>query len=189
MANLKGVKAAGHSVHPHDDLVMHVNNQSSRNGIRPHLIVLHDTESKNLRGLNDLRSVGNWFNNPASDASAHVATDAEGHSARFVEDERKAWSCVDFNSRSLNIEQIGFAKNRRWTDAELLETARWIARWSIKYDIPIQRATFKNGWRGVARHSDLGVAGGAHHDPGAPYPFDDVLRVARGFVHLIKGSK
>lgn len=185
MANLDNIRAKK-PIHPHDDLVMHVNNQSSRNGIRPHLIVLHDTESKNIPGLTDLRSVGNWFNNPAAKASAHVATDAEGHSARFVDDSRKAWSCVDFNSRSLNIEQIGFAQNKNWTNAELLETARWIARWAKKYDIPIRQATHENGWSGVARHSDLGVLGGGHHDPGSSYPFDAVLRVARGFLHLLE---
>lgn len=190
MANLQGVVAHGRLM-PHKTIDMsNVVCQSSRRGVQPHLIVLHDTESLNIPNSSlDLRNIGNFFDILSTQASAHVCDDADGNSARYVEDKLKAWSCVDFNSRSLNIEQIGRASQSSWPDAQLLETARWIALWHRRFDIPIQRATAANGWQGVARHSDLGVLGGGHSDPdGSPssgrYPFDEVLRVARGFQHL-----
>jgi NAD kinase len=39
--------------------------------------------------------------------SAHVCTDGDGNSARYVPDAAKAWHCAGFNSQSLGVEQIG----------------------------------------------------------------------------------
>jgi N-acetyl-anhydromuramyl-L-alanine amidase AmpD len=80
-----------------------VRNQSSRNGVKPRLIVVHATESGNRPGDSDLAAIGTWFDNPASQASSHVCTDADGHSGRFVLDAHKAWHCAGFNSVSLGI--------------------------------------------------------------------------------------
>ena len=165
-----------------DDVV----NQSDRDGATPKLIVIHTTESHNRPGTSDLESIAGWFNNPAADASSHVIVDDDGHSARCVSDDRKAWTCAEFNSVSLNIEQIGFARLPRWRWIrkwrELRETARWIARWSIKYGIPIEHASPTGA--GVLRHSELGAAGGGHSDPGTTYPFGRVLKLARIFRKL-----
>jgi hypothetical protein len=70
--------------------------------------------------------------------SSHVATDADGTSGVYVNSKLKAWHCALFNSRTLGIEQVGFAEQGHWPTAQLLETARWIARWSRMYNIPIQ---------------------------------------------------
>src|SRR5919109_336233 len=72
---------------PNEQLVMNVRNQSSRGGVKPDLIVLHDTESSDRDGAADLRAIGNWFDNPRSMVSAHVCVDGEGNSARYVPDE------------------------------------------------------------------------------------------------------
>lgn len=163
-----------------------VRNQSSRGGVRPSLIVIHTTESHEQHGSGDLRAIGNWFNNPAAQSSAHVCTDGDGNSARYVPDSAKAWSCVNFNSRSLNVEQIGHAADSQpsWLRrrAELKETARWIARWSKAYGIPIRKGAVSGLGvirSGIVRHSDLGAAGGGHHDPGGNYPLALVLRYAK----------
>lgn len=156
-------------------------NRSARSVAKPRIIVLHSTESGQLPGKNDLASVVAWFNNPLAQASAHVITDADGTSARCVPDDEKAWACAGFNSLSLNVEQIGFASQGRWADAELRETARWIARWSRKYGIPIQRGAVAGAnvtRAGVLLHSELGAVGGGHHDPGPNYPVARVLRMA-----------
>lgn len=185
--NLKGIKAHGR-VLPHDNVVVHVRNCSSRNGGRPVLIVLHDTEGANIKGIRDLKGLAGWFDNPEAEASSHVATDAEGHSARFVDDNLKAWHVRFYNPVSLGIEQIGFASQTSWPNAQLLETARWIAKWHHDFGIPIQQGRVSSDGRvlrtGVVLHSQLGNLGGGHHDPGAGYPFKEVLRVARGFKHL-----
>jgi hypothetical protein len=193
------LKADPNNIHPSDDVVRHVRNCSSRHGVKPILIVLHDTEGANIpKSIRDLQGLGDWFDNPAAEASAHVGTDSDGNSARFVADSLKAWSCVFYNAPSLNIEQVGFATQKTWPDAQLQETARWIARWAHAYDIPIRHGHVSLDGRiiqsGVIRHSELGHLGGDHHDPDndpttardGVYPFAGVLRIARGYLHLLE---
>lgn len=171
------VRRVGRKVRqPHIDHVHWSRNYSSRSS-SVSLIVLHSTEAANKPGLTDLQALGNWFDNSAAGASSHVGTDAEGHSARFVADGHKAWTCAAYNSKSLNIEQTGFASQGSWSEAELNEAAKWIAFWGKKYGIPIRHST---GW-GVCRHSDLGAAGGGHHDPGPGYPLARVLQKAKNY--------
>lgn len=173
---------------PYETIVAGVRNQSSRNGTKPRLIVLHDTESHDRPGQSDLASLVAWFDNPVAQASAHVIVDGEGKSAQCVPDSEKAWHCMDFNSISLGIEQVGFAtftqslwnRNKR---AQLLKVAKYIAFWSKKYGIPIQQAKVgKAGqvWTpGITTHAALGLSGGGHHDPGQGYPFRAVLRASK----------
>jgi N-acetylmuramoyl-L-alanine amidase-like protein len=165
-----------------------VGNKSSRKGTRPMLIVVHSTEGVNVTGLADLRGLGGWFDNPESQVSSHVATDAEGNSARYVRDEDKAWHCLNYNRVSLGIEQVGKAKQTSWSEAEQRETARWIAYWSLKFGIPIHRGKVDGGRvtrSGVIRHSELGQLGGGHSDPGSHFPLSDVLDFARHYRELM----
>ena len=165
-----------------------VRNKSQRQGgARPTLIVLHSTEGNNVTGLADLQGLGSWFDNPNSQVSAHVATDAEGNSARYVRDEDKAWQCAAYNSASLGIEQVGKAAQTSWAEAQQRETARWIAYWSLKFGIPSQKGAVDDGRvvkPGICRHSELGAKGGGHSDPGAGYPLADVLEFARHYRSL-----
>jgi N-acetyl-anhydromuramyl-L-alanine amidase AmpD len=85
-------------VQPHVSYRQVVRNQSERT-MRPQLIVVHATQSNNFSGITDLKGVGSWFDNPKSQASAHVCVDDEGHSARFVADSRKAWHCRELQQR------------------------------------------------------------------------------------------
>jgi N-acetylmuramoyl-L-alanine amidase len=153
-------------------------NQSSRNGVKPRLIVLHTTEGHNRPGLSDLRGLVSFFDNPSSQVSSHVANDAEGNDARIVPDERKAFTQAAFNSVSLSIEQIGFASQSQFPDAQLRNTARWIAHWSRKFGIPITHSTS----HGVCQHKDLGLQGGGHQDCGPNYPLAKVLSIARSMA-------
>lgn len=171
-------KKTGRVRRPFEQIVRSVSNQSSRNGVKVTLIVLHDTEGGNLPGIADLKGLGDWFNNPAAQASAHVGVDADGNSAQFVPDTNKAWHVAAYNSKSLGVEQVGFATQKAWPDAQLKKTAQYVAYWSKKYRIPLVH----NTENGVCMHSDLGVAGGGHHDPGPAYPMDKVLNLARDFA-------
>lgn len=174
-------------ISPHVNVRRIVRNQSSRNGAPILLIVVHATQSSERVGTGDLESIGEWFDNSQAQASSHVCTDGEGHSARYVADGQKAWHCANYNSVSLGIEQIGFAEFKRWSDLEQRETARWIARWSVMHGVPLQKGRVtKTGVPqvlrpGVVRHSDLGPLGGGHSDPGAGYPLHDVLDLAREY--------
>lgn len=173
---------------PSVDLALNVHNQSDRQGATPKIIVLHSTESGDVRGLSDLSGIGSWFNNPAAEASAHVGVDAEGNSARYVPDGRKAWACSGFNRPSLNLEMVGRASwfLARWTGRrrQLEEVARWLAYWSAKHHIPLEwgkvdRAAGIILKPGIVRHMDLGAIGGNHHDPGRFFPTSRVIRRAR----------
>lgn len=162
---------------PAESFVMNVRNQSARSsGIS--LIVLHSTESSNAPGVSDLRAIGAWFDNPSAQASSHVCVDGDGNSCQYVPDARKAWAQAAFNSAALSVEQIGRAAQGSWPEAQLVKTAQYIAYWSRKYDIPIRRSTS----HGVCQHSDLGAAGGGHHDCGGSYPFERVLAMARDML-------
>ena len=170
---------------PKVNLRKRVRNYSERTtGVN--LIVLHSTESHDRSGASDLEGVLSWFDNPKAQASSHIIIDAEGLTARAVDDHKKAWTCAQFNSRSVNVEQIGWSRfsRSRWLlrDPQLKATARWIAYWSRKYEIPIVRGAVKGALvtrPGVVLHSDLGDAGGNHGDPGPGYPLNRVLRWAR----------
>jgi hypothetical protein len=159
---------------PHVEVRRLVRNCSSRHGASPLLIVVHDTEGANLPGLRDLQGLADWFDNPAAQASSHVATDADGNSARFVRDEDKAWHVAFYNPVSLGIEQVGFASQKTWTLAEQAETARWIAYWSKLHGIPIRKGRVTLDGRvacsGVVRHSELGNLGRRPPRPGPELP-------------------
>lgn len=169
---------------PYERVKRSVVNQSSRSIPKPVLIVLHSTEGHNRPGVEDLVNLGDYFNNPSVQASSHVAVDAEGYAAKYVEDSRKAWTCAGFNSASLNIEMIGFSKQKSWPGKQVRKTAKYVAYWSRKYGIPIREArvdgiTGRIYSTGVIRHSQLGVVGGNHGDPGAGFPFKKCLRYAK----------
>jgi N-acetyl-anhydromuramyl-L-alanine amidase AmpD len=167
---------------PHVSVNRHSPNRSSRNGIRPSLIVIHSTESTNVPGDQDLANVADYLCRTSTQASSHVITDADGHSARLVLDGDKAWHCAGYNSQSLGIEQIGRAAQTAWSRDEIRETARWVARWNKLHGIPIRIGAVSGGKvtrSGVLRHMDLGSIGGGHNDPGSHYPLDAMLKLAR----------
>jgi hypothetical protein len=171
----KRFKELAQTVEPRPNITANVVNQSSRNGVKPRLIVLHTTEGHNREGLDDLRGLVSFFNNSANQVSSHIANDAEGNDARMVPDERKAFTQAAFNSLSLSIEQIGFASQKQFPEAQLRNTAQWIAHWSKRHGIPIQRSTT----HGICQHKELGLKGGGHTDCGPNYPIDEVLAMAR----------
>jgi hypothetical protein len=166
---------------PHVDVTIWSPNKSTRGGASPTLITIHATVSHNLKGLGDLKAIGNYFAKPSTRASSHVCTDNEGNSARYVRDTEKAWHCAAYNRMSLGIEQILMADGTELTRDLYRETARWVARWSKIYRIPIRKGEVSSGRvvkAGVVRHSDLGAAGGGHGDPG-PYDFQLMMGLAK----------
>jgi N-acetyl-anhydromuramyl-L-alanine amidase AmpD len=170
---------------PHVAVRRMVCNHSRRvAGARPQIIVLHSTEGTNLVGLADLQGLGAFFDDAKNEVSSHVATDAEGNSARFVADEDKAWHCAKYNSAALGIEQVGRAAQTEWDAEQQAETARWLAFWSRLHGIPLHKGAVSGGVvtkPGVIRHSELGSLGGGHADPGSHYPMERVMDLARRF--------
>ena len=167
-----------------------VRNKSSRNGRAIRAIAVHSTESQDLRGTrDDVISIRNWFNNPRSQASSHIGIDGEGHTELWVPEEEKAWTILDLNSVTLNIEFIGRAAQpaREWEDAQIRRGAQWAAYWSTRFNLPVQRGNVRNingvavvTKSGIIRHKDLTDAGfGSHTDPGPQFPMRRFIDLTR----------
>lgn len=177
---------AAHRYKPDTDHTRYVRNCSSRNGAQPKLITIHSTEGANLPGLVDLKGLGNWFDNPAAQASSHIGIDQEANSARFVRDADKAWTQAYYNPWCLSIENVGQANQTKWSDLLYKENARWIAYWCHYHGIRCYKGSVSSNGQilksGVIRHSDLGNLGGGHHDPGSSFDLGRVMEMARKYL-------
>jgi N-acetyl-anhydromuramyl-L-alanine amidase AmpD len=169
-------------VTPHVEVTHWSPNYSDRGAAHPTLIVIHVTAGHNRPGISDLLGLGDWFGQRSSEVSSHVATDNEGNSARFVHDSEKAWHVAAYNRMALGIEQVAPGDGTEITRDMYRETARWVARWSKTYGIPIRKAQVTSSGvilrSGVIRHSELGRLGGGHSDPGG-YDMHAMLALAR----------
>jgi hypothetical protein len=157
-------------------------NHSSRKGAAVRLIVLHTAE-----GALSIESLGSFFASPASQVSSHCgADDTPNTVGEYVQPAEKAWTVAAFNPISVNLELCAFAS---WTTSQwmqhphmLANCAAWIREEAKRFDIPIVKlsdAEAQGSGRGVCQHSNLGVAGGGHHDCGPGFPIDHVLDLAR----------
>lgn len=158
-------------------------NYSSRSGAVVRLVILHTAE-----GALTYQSLGSYFSNPASQVSSHVGIDdTPGVIGEYVRPFDKAWTAASFNPVGVQAEMCAFAA---WSTAEwdrhpqmLQNCAQWIAEECGRFNIPITKLTpsqAQGNGRGVCQHSDLGAAGGGHHDAGPGFPIDRVLEMARG---------
>lgn len=134
------------------------------------------------------QSLGSFFQNPASGVSSHVGIDDTTDTiGEYVARDMKAWTAANANPVSVQAEMCGFAA---WSPAEwqrhanmLSNCAQWIAEESEVFSIPLTKLTpqqAQSSGVGVCFHSDLGAWGGNHSDPGAGFPIDQVLEMARG---------
>jgi hypothetical protein len=96
--------------------------------------------------------------------SAHVLTDSNREAVQLVPWDRKAWSCVTFNSPSYNLEIDDHAWDGR-DPAALATAARIVAFLCKRTGIPPTWTHAPTHTPGVCRHFDLGRAGGGHTDP------------------------
>jgi N-acetyl-anhydromuramyl-L-alanine amidase AmpD len=171
-------------------------NYSSRNGARPALLVVHDTESPNAAGVADVQAIRAWFNTPSAQASSNYTTDADGNTVQMVADTAKAWTQAYFNPWSISDEMIGYASQTSWPDTQLRAVARIFAAEASKWGIPIQKGAVSGCTitrPGIVQHSNLGACGGGHHDAGPAFPIDKfvalVKQYADGGYHPATGKK
>lgn len=152
----------------------------------PEILVAHDTESQNAPGIADLEAVRAWFSNPNAQASANYVDDATGNVIEMVDPTTKtAWHVANFNHWAIGVEQIGFASQTRWPLAQIEATAKIFAHWATKYGIPIRHGAVSGCTivrTGIVFHSDLGLCGGGHHDPGAHYPLGLLIRLTKMYA-------
>lgn len=168
-------------------------NFSDRNGAPIQAIAIHSTESSDkMKSWDDIHGVRGWFNNPDSRASSHLGIDGDGNVEQWVDETLKAWTILQLNPVTLNIEFIGRAAQPKaeWEEAQVKAGARWVAYWSQRFDIPIQRGVVKNinGFpvitrKGIITHKQLTDAGfGSHTDPGPNFPTYRFIESARWYL-------
>jgi hypothetical protein len=156
-----------------------VNNQSSRNGVRPIWQVDHYTVSHNVPGWADINAVVALFNRSSSQASSHFVIDAEGHCAYIVPIERKSWTEAGGNSLSVGYEIIAYGNEKQYLPPagarKLAAVQREVSR---RTGIPMRRgqsAGCRPGRSGIVQHKDFGICGGGHVDI-TPFSVDAVVR-------------
>ncbi len=167
-----------------------VRNRSSRGDVRPSQVCIHSTESQDvMRSMTDINGVVSWFDNPGSQASSHIIVDGDGNSAQCVPSSEKAWTALQANPFTLNIEFIGRAAQGKsaWEVEQLKTGAKWTAFWALTYGFPIQRGSVGNSHgvaypkrKGIITHLDVTRAGfGSHVDPGPNFPMADFIKYAQ----------
>jgi hypothetical protein len=147
-------------------------------------------------GARGYRSLGSFFGSSSSAVSSHVGIDDErGVIGEYVRREDKAWTQANYNPQAVSVELCAAPHTSsapcgvRWSRAEWLShsdmlqnVADWIREECQHYGLPIVKlsaAQAQGGGRGVCGHSDLGVGGGNHSDPGPNFPWTEVMDLAR----------
>jgi hypothetical protein len=150
----------------------------------PVRVVLHDTESHDEKGIGDMEGVVNFWLRGPDKLGAHFIVDAEGNVGQCGEPTELMFHTLAANTGSVGIEQIGFASftKQAWASRpdQLMKVAKLLAWLNDEYGIPLRHSTV----HGVSTHADQTKAHnvpGGHTDPGANYPFDEVLAIAKGF--------
>lgn len=147
-------------------------NQSSRNGARIGMLVLHATVGSYAASLA-------WLCNPASSASTHYLIRKDGYINQLVPNDRAAWhagksawmgmTSGQIQQRSLGIELENANDGHDPYPAAQLAAAHWLCQVLVsRYNI--ERAD-------VVRHLDIAIPKGRKTDPaGLPWPaFADSL--------------
>lgn len=148
----------------------------------PVRVVLHDTESHDVPGNLDLQGIINFWMGGPDKLGAHFIVDGEGNIAQCGDPTQLMFHTGGANTGSVGIEQVGFAKftKREWLARpdQLTKVARLLAWLNDEYHIPLRKSTV-NGVSTHAMQSAIHPESQGHTDPGANYPFDEVLGMAQ----------
>lgn len=172
-----------------------VRNQSSRNGAKIALGVIHWTGSANIANSKaDVLGNVHWFDTPAAQASSNYIVDDDGNCAYTVPETAKAWTQAAANPWSVSVEFTnpgilplfhGLSGRDR-----VLELMRgWHKRWGIPYRRGAVNASCVPTRSGFLAHRDLGACGGGHPDVGpSPATVDALIRDAAAGDHPVTAT-
>lgn len=177
-------KVDGLPVHPPDAAPsqrgctskFHLRSHSSRNGLAPSEILLHETVSRNVAGWSDVAGIWSFFDRLATGASATYIVDREGHCIYAVREVDKPWTQAGANRFSIGIEVVNSASrayDRNYIDGPgLSKLATIVSDAAKRWGIPLQVGKVVNCVpvrKGILTHAMLGACGGGHVDI-APFP-------------------
>jgi hypothetical protein len=159
-----------------------VQNHSSRRGVAPIWIALHETVSYDLFGWADVNAITALFDRASSQASSSYVLDREGHCHYIVRESDKPWTQAAANPWSISFEIINPAARvrgvRNLIDGPgrrgLLGILNDISK---RWDIPLRTGKSINcrpGRPGIVDHNSFGRCAGGHVDTapwrgGAPF--------------------
>jgi N-acetylmuramoyl-L-alanine amidase len=153
-------------------------NQSSRNGVRPQVQVLHYTVSPNRPGWSDVNAIVAMFNTPSFQASSNFVIDGEGNCAYIVPIEAKAWTQAAGNPFAISYEVINTGSESVYmAPAGLAKLRLVVQEVARRTGIPLRRGAVSNCTvtvTGIVQHSDFGICGGGHGDIG-PFALAPVI--------------
>lgn len=165
---------------------------SPRYGLFIIWLALHSAE-----GARTVESLYGFFDRNQN-ASSHAGADGYRLSEPWVPDERAAWTLLNGNPRSLNLEMCGFA---HWTREQWLSTgwvegvwnprqmirhaAQWLREKCDRHGIPRRLLTAEqvaNNERGIIDHFryTVGKKDGNHTDVGKNFPWDVLMADVNG---------
>lgn len=159
-------------------------------------IVLHSTEGPTAE------SAAAWFQNPASEGSAHLVVD-DDQCFRTLTNDKIAWAAPGANTNGFHIEQAGYAA---WTRSEWMIHKTMLQRAAYKaalhanlFKIPLRWVGpigLRLGRKGVTTHRDVSYAwpvqaraAGFHTDPGPNYPKDEFMALAQQYLAQIEARQ
>jgi hypothetical protein len=151
----------------------------------PFGVVLHDTESHEVVGIGDIKGIVSFWERTPDKLGAHFIVDQEGNIAQCGEPDELMFHCGGANTGRVGIEQINFASSTKhqWESHpdQLIKVAKLLAWLHTEYGIPLRVSTV-TGISTHAMQSKIHPESQGHTDPGAGYPLDEVIAIAKGFV-------
>lgn len=151
----------------------------------PVRVVLHDTESHEVKGIGDIQGIISFWQRTPDLLGAHFIVDQEGNIGQAGEPTELMYHTGGANTGSVGIEQINFASStkQQWESHpdQLIKVAKLLAWLHTEYHIPLRVSTIS----GVSTHamqSKIHPESQGHTDPGVNYPLEEVLDLARGYV-------
>lgn len=142
-------------------------NYSSRNGLGPNSIWLHQTISTD-NGFVGVNAITGYFNTAGPDVSSHlVMAGAKAACNYIVPISQKAWTQTGFNSRAISIEVTGTQSQGYYVKgagrARLVQVLAYIGK---TWRIPLRRGSISGCTvtAGIVDHNQGGSCAGNHND-------------------------
>lgn len=143
-------------------------NYSSRNGIAPNSIWLHQTISGD-NGYVGVNAITGYFNTAGPDVSSHLVMAGSKAACNYIVPiSQKAWTQTGFNSRAISIEVTGTQSQGYYVKgagrARLVQVLAYIGK---TWRIPLRRGSISGCTvtrSGIVDHQQGGSCAGGHND-------------------------
>ena len=159
------------------------------------LVVVHDTEGNGYPKQPPAMGVARYGASSAARASWHFTVDQK-EAVRCLPDDVVGWAAPGANTDGLQLEICGYARWSRlaWYrhQATLKRSAWVVARWCVRYGIPVRWLTDRQlsdrASEGLATHVQCSrvFKGSDHTDPGPNFPADYFLWLVKRRVRWLQ---